>query len=189
MRAQPKAETPPRLTHNTAQAQMLTAKHVLDSVTVATRQLRLMWKRLISAKKEAFTVVLFREDRSSELLLLPSALPRALQALEMQCPHPGWDHRRGSLCSAAFPHLGPRGRLARSPQGAPLSLFSKYRNPREIFSQSSRVTPQPRPCWLCTELPMGLELPWLKTRASVVRQPWLGHSAPARAYLPSLTCP
>ena len=66
---------------------MLTAKRVLDSVTVATRQLRLMWKRLISAKKEPFTVVLFREDRSSQLLLLPSALPRALQALEMQCPH------------------------------------------------------------------------------------------------------
>ena len=38
---------------------MLTAKRVLDSVTVATQQLRLMWKRLISAKKEPFTVVLF----------------------------------------------------------------------------------------------------------------------------------
>ena len=64
----------------------------------------------------------------------------------------------------------------------------------ELQKLKAGSPPQPRPCWLwtnrclCTELPMGLELPWLKTQASVVRQPWSGHSAPAQAHLPGLTC-
>lgn len=100
------------------------------------------------------------------------------------------------LC--CIPSSRPEGQAGPFSPGSPSELVLQIQKPRgDILPKLPGHPPAhpPRPCWLwtdrcpCTELPMGLELPWLKTQASVVRQPWPGHSAPARALLPGLSLP
>lgn len=138
----PKAETPPGLTHNTAQAQMLTAKRVLDSVTVATQQLRLMWKRLISAKKKgAFHCCPLprRQEQPAPPPAVRSA--RALQALEMQCPHQARTIAEGPCALLHSLISRPEGRLARSPQ-EPLELVLNAK-PGDILPKLPGHPPNP----------------------------------------------
>lgn len=155
---------------------MLTASVCWDSVTVATQQLRLMWKTSDFSKKAFHCWLLFRRQ---EQPAPPSPRPAAKGSQLLKCSVlTRLGPLQRSLCSAAFPHLGLRGIWPVLPQGSPSELVLQIQETPRRYSPKAPESP-PTPAMLAVDrqvsvyrAPHGPGVTLVKEpRASMIRQP------------------